>query len=283
MFAAITGVCTTIIPLVFGRQIFARIIPSHVRKIDVYAFSIGIYILGCGLYAILHLHQFYLYLCTSLAINAETPQNILRRLTTATSLMVRIIWTYTAFLFILPTLFAFLIEFYFIVPIHTYFAGEERHVVHFVQSWTLGLLYVKLTTRLILWHEDSRPAEALRAIIRNGYLNPDARLATRSFILPAGLALSTALILPWVLAVVATTSVLRDRPESHVLVYRYTYPMVLCAAVVGVALWALMGVMRGWRQKIRDEVYLIGERLHNFGDRKATGNVGVPVVRRIET
>ncbi len=30
-------------------------------------------------------------------------------------------------------------------------------------------------------------------------------------------------------------------------------------------LWGLMDVFRSWKVRIRDEAYLIGERLHNFG------------------
>ncbi|PBP17185.1 RING finger membrane protein, partial [Diplocarpon rosae] len=160
----------------------------------------------------------------------------------------------------------------------------QPHIMHLVQSWTLGLLYVKLTTRLILWHEDSRPAQSLRAITRNGYFDPDARLATRGFILPVTLALSSALWYPWCFAKVATLTVLKDTPEIHLVAYRYAYPMCLCLCAIGYALYILLGWMRDWRMKIRDEVYLIGERLHNFGDRKSgSGNMGVPNVRRIET
>merc|ERR1711964_33370 len=146
----------------------------------------------------------YSYVKNTININADTPQNVRRRMITVATRVGRIAWTYTAFLFILPTLFSFLVEFYLIVPLHTYFAIEERHVMHFVQSWPLGLLYVKLTTRIILWHEDSRPAQSLRAITRNGYLDPDARLATRSFILPVGLSLCFALAYPWACATLAT-------------------------------------------------------------------------------
>ncbi|TAQ87585.1 hypothetical protein B7494_g4089 [Chlorociboria aeruginascens] len=282
LFAAFTGVSITIVPLVFGRYIFAKMIPSDVRKNDIYAFSIGIYILGSALYAAIHLRQSIEYIRASLATNAEMPQNVLRRLSTITYRVTSITWTYAAFIFILPTLFAFLVEFYFLIPLHTYFFPDELHVVHFVQSWTLGLLYVKLTTRLIIWHEDSRPARALRAITQNGYLNPDARLATRSFILPAGLVISTALFIPWWLARVATMTVFLNTPEKHVFIYRYAYPMVLCLGLHGIAMWALVGVVRSWKQKIKDEVYLIGERLHNFGERKA-GNNGIHNVRRIDT
>jgi E3 ubiquitin-protein ligase MARCH6 len=285
-FAALTGVCITIVPLVFGRQVFAKIIPAHVRKNDVYAFSIGIYILGSALYAFLHLGRFFNYFRMALAINAETPHKVLGRVTAITSRVARIAWTYAAFLFVLPTLFAFLVEMYFIVPLHTYFSFDEQHVVYFVQSWTLGLLYLKLTTRIILWHEDSRPAQSLRAITRDGYLNPDARLATRSFILPAVLVLTTALTTPWCIAKILTSTVLKRAPERHVLTYRYAYPMCLCLCLIGFAFYVLLGWVKDWRMKIRDEVYLIGERLHNFGDRKASPNsasTGLASLRRIET
>ncbi|TGO18603.1 hypothetical protein BPAE_0375g00050 [Botrytis paeoniae] len=288
LFAAATGVCFTIVPLVFGRYIFAKIIPADVRKNDVYAFSIGIYILGSVLYALIHLPTGLVTLRNSLYIDGDTPSIIFSRVMKVAIRMARIVWTYTAFILVLPTLFAFLVEFYFIIPMHTYFSEDEKHVVHFVQSWTLGLLYVKLTTRIILWHEGSRPAEALRAITRNGYWDPDARLATRSFIFPATLVLSIALALPYMLAQFAIKTLWRNSTELELIyVNRYAYPMVLVMLGVVGALWKAAQMVKGWKQKIKDEVYLIGERLHNFGDnRKVVGTatgLGGMGVRRIDT
>ena len=284
IFAALTGVCITIVPLVFGRTVFAKIIPSHVRKNDVYAFSIGIYILGSALYAVLHLKPLIAYVAASLSLSAETPRNVLKRVTTFTVLVARIVWTYGAFIFLLPTLFATLVEAYAILPLHTYFFPDEPHTIHFVQSWTLGLLYVKLTTRLILLYSESRPAISLRAVTRNGYLNPDAWLATRSFILPASFALGVAITWPWLLARIALMTIYtKTTEEQAVLVYRYSYPCVLAAVLcVLIATW-LISCVKGWRMRIRDEVYLIGERLHNFGERKSGTGVNVVGVRRIET
>lgn len=282
IFAALTGVSITIVPLVFGRHIFAKLIPSHVRKNDVYAFSIGIYILGSAFYAIVHLSKFLSYIKTALAFDADTPSHILQQASQVALRVGSIAWTYTAFLCFLPTLFAFLVEFYFILPLHTYFAVGEPHVVHFVQSWTLGLLYLKLTTRIILWYEDSRPAQSLRAITRDGYLKPNAWLATRGFILPVAFVLGLALSIPWAIANLAVSTVLKSNPEKHMLAYRYAYPMCLCLLFIGFANYILLGWLTEWRMKIKDEVYLIGERLHNFGERKST-NVGVSGVRRLET
>ncbi|KAL3417465.1 E3 ubiquitin-protein ligase march6 [Phlyctema vagabunda] len=285
LFAAVTGVGITVVPLVFGRRVFSWLLPAHVSKNDVYAFSIGIYILGTILYALLHLQQSVQYLREVLSVNSSTPRHLITRLRVMSTRVASVVWTYAAILFLLPTLSALLVEFYILIPMHTYFAVDEPHVVHFVQSWTLGLLYVKLTTRLILWYENSRPAQALRAVTRNGYLNPDARLATRSFIFPLTVVLGFLLGAPWVIASLACKSFLKQASSQEVkVIFRYAYPMMFAVVMVGVACWTLIGVVRGWKQRIKDEVYLIGERLHNFGDnKKGTNSVSIPALQRMET
>jgi E3 ubiquitin-protein ligase MARCH6 len=282
IFAAVTGVAITIVPLVFGRLIFSKIIPAHVRKNDIYAFSIGIYILGSALYCVLHLQQGFEYLRESLDVDASTPVKVMRKVGSVGLRVLRILYVYAAFAIVLPTLFALAVEFYFIVPLHTYFAVDEPHIIHFVQSWTVGLLYVKLTARFILWHSGSRPAEALHAVTRSGYLDPDIRIATRAFIFPATTALLAALLLPFALASVANRYfIFGADPVRQITVYRYVYPLCLSFALNVAAFWFLLDVMKGWRMRIRDEVYLIGERLHNFGDRGK--NNRTPLIPRLET
>jgi E3 ubiquitin-protein ligase MARCH6 len=285
IFAAVTGVSITIVPLVFGRHVFTKIIPAHVRKNDVYAFSIGIYILGSALYCVIHLRRGLDYLRKALAVDASTPAKVLRKVSSIGLRILRIFYAYAAFALVLPTLFALTMEFYFIVPLHTYFAVDEPHIIHFVQSWTLGLLYVKLTTRFILWHSGSRPAEALRAITRNGYLNPDIRIATRAFIFPATIVLLASLLIPLAIAsLVNHYNVFGPDPAQQIKVYRYAYPICLSFMLNVTAIWLFLGVMKGWRMRIRDEVYLIGERLHNFGDRGKNSTASlIPTGTRFET
>lgn len=291
LFAAVTGVSITIVPLVFGRFIFAKLIPTHIQKNDIYAFSIGTYILGSTLYCILHLKDGFDLLRSYLTFDSNTPNRAFETAISVAYQAVSLLYFYAAVGIVIPTIFAFGIEFYFIVPLHTYFCGTEYHTVHFVQSWTLGLLYVKLSTRFIAWYADSRPAEALRAVTRQGYLNPDIRIATRCFIFPAALFLSLALALPIVLARFAMYMEIfgQWQKTSEIMIHRYAYPVVFSMMVNGWAVWRCWGMLKGWRVRIRDEVYLIGERLHNFGDvgrngKSAVGGViGVPGSSRIET
>jgi E3 ubiquitin-protein ligase MARCH6 len=48
-----------------------------------------------------------------------------------------------------------------------------------------------------------------------------------------------------------------------------SFPLMALAVVSALTLWSVVGVFRSWQVRIRDEAYLIGERLHNFGGTNA--------------
>src|SRR5947209_11710094 len=100
--------------------------------------------------------------------------------------LAKIIYILVAFVIVLPTLFALVMEFYVIIPIHTYFSTDEQHVIHFIQDWTLGVLYVKMMGRMLLVDSESSWARSLRGVVARGYLDPDVKLATKCFIAPVG-------------------------------------------------------------------------------------------------
>ncbi len=268
-FAAATGVGVTIVPLVLGRMIFATIIPHHLRMNDVYAFSIGIYLLGGFIYTFLNFKNALAHLTAKLAPRPAALRQALSDMYQPTLRVLRMFYVYSAFTFLLPALLACLMEAYLIMPLHTYLAPEEQHIVHFVQDWTLGVLYLKISGRFLLWHNNLRPAYALRAIVRNGWLNPDAAIATRCFILPALVLANLAFGLPLILGWVANHTVFAGlHPEIQSRIYRFCYPAVALLLLGTMLGWGLTLWVKRWRARIRDEAYLIGERLHNFGERK---------------
>jgi E3 ubiquitin-protein ligase MARCH6 len=176
---------------------------------------------------------------------------------------------------------------------------DRPHTIHALQSWTLGLLYTRILIRLMIMnYPGSRPARAIQAVVADGWLNPNARLATRCFILPLTVFSTLALGVPALLGLIArgllanldteavsrisriTTSSLSVTfisamthrlsllsPED---LMRFTYPAVSFMGCCALSLLALSRALGRWRKKIRDEVYLVGERLHNYGakDRK---------------
>ena len=276
LFAAITGVCTTVLPLVLGRRIFSSIAPSHLRMNDIYAFSIGIYILGSSIYVLLLSSRGKTYLCACCSTSPTYERrSLFRRIQSHLYRALRILYIYTSFTILLPALFAVLIQTYAVIPLHTYFGTvSDRHTIHIVQDWTLGVLYIQAIGRLILWNSPTRPADALRNIVRKGWLDPDARLATRAFIFPATALMLFLLAAPLALGRIVNELYFSDEGEATTaLVYRYCAPALLGLGLMIVALWMLKGAFQKWRGRIRDEVYLIGERLHNFGESRRVGRV----------
>lgn len=296
LFAAVTGVGFTIAPLVLGRAMFKMMIPAHIRTNDVYAFSIGIYVFGSLAYAIFRLGHVTTKVrdWSSKLGNEIAIGNSSSRIFGVLSRAARFFYAYFFLLVVFPLVVSTLMELYVSIPLHTYMnpPGQQqaiakaanhdgeagRHNVRVIQSWTLGLLYLNLTTRMITsLFPDTRAAIAVRSVMRRGYLKPDIDVLTRAFIVP-GIVLSILAIFgpPVTANLLINFGMLSPAQVGDgtgavaeainlSLVYRYSYPAAAVAAVLMKYAIGLTRVFNRWTAGVRDEAYLIGERLHNFG------------------
>ncbi|TWU73148.1 hypothetical protein ED733_002499 [Metarhizium rileyi] len=293
LFAAVTGVGFTIVPLVLGRTIFKTLIPAHIRTNDIYAFSIGIYILGSLAYAILRLRHLTARLrdWSSKLGDEIAGGNSSSWIISGWARVAKLSYVYFVLLIVFPLLVSTLMELYVSIPLHTYMnpprqqqsgsniANQEgqagRHTVRVIQSWTLGLLYLNLATRMIAsLFPDTRAAIALRSVMRRGYLKPDVDVLTRAFVIP-GVALSTLALFgpPMTANLLIHLGMLSPSKLGGIanntaglsLIFRYSYPVAAVAAIVVRYAVGTTRVFNRWTAGVRDEAYLIGERLHNFG------------------
>ncbi|KAK1763471.1 hypothetical protein QBC33DRAFT_459397 [Phialemonium atrogriseum] len=225
IFAAVTGVGITIVPLVFGRRMFKLLIPAHIRTNDIYAFSIGIYILGSAAYAVFHARSIFEKARSRVAAGARSisSREGVRRAAHVALRAVKLIYAYFFLLVVFPMLAISLLELYLLIPLHTYMysgvlsattpalqqaiSGDSStaaaltaeqlspsHTVCVIQAWTIGMLYLKLGVRAVTgWYPDTRLAAAVRAVLRRGWLDPDLSVLTRAFVVP-GLALWSAAV-----------------------------------------------------------------------------------------
>jgi E3 ubiquitin-protein ligase MARCH6 len=331
MFSAFTGLCATLVPLVFGRHLFSIFVPEDVQVNDIYAYSVGAYLIFGALYAgykynsALRYVQNHAFIVDLKAWLGSVTRNITQAL--------KCLYVYGFLGVVLPIAFALIIQFYLILPIHTFLVSAASassaaisstsaaspipgnnssslvsalpnatelliqhtyvavnsstsssspsqpqiffadHSMHILADYALGLLYVRIAIRFILSTPTSRAAEAFRRITAAGYLNPDARLATRFFVLPATLLTLLVLFAPLSVAHVLITIINIFRrtalaAKTQAVVYRYAYPLMAVCAVAWVVLRGAAGATARWRARIRDEVYLVGERLHNFGEKR---------------
>ncbi|KAG6041491.1 hypothetical protein E4U41_004068 [Claviceps citrina] len=296
LFAAVTGVGFTIAPLVLGRAMFKTLLPAHIRTNDIYAFSIGIYVLGSLAYAMFHLHHITAKLkdWTSRLRSEMASGSGSSRIMSGTIHGAKLAYAYFFLVIVFPLVVSTLMELYVTIPLHTYMNPPKlqphgafrpsrdgdagRHTIRVIQSWTLGLLYLNLATKMVTsLLPDTRAAIAVRSVMRRGYWKPDVDVLTRAFIVP-GIALCAVAIFgpPWVASAVMKLVALGPvsigsglHPSGDAvkmsLVYRHSYPAAAVAALVIKYAIGLTKVFNRWTGGVRDEAYLIGERLHNFG------------------
>lgn len=274
VFAAITGVGITVLPLVTGRKILSSYFPKHAPLNDIYAFSAGICVVGSAAYAVMHCRTAFAAVRNFLHPYLRSPRQACLGFYNATISGLRVAYIVTAFSVVLPSLAALILELYVMIPLHTYFGGTQAPVIHFVQDWTLGVLYVQMVIKITLWNRRSRPAIALKNIFpEDRWFNPNVRLATRALFLPIVLAGAIAVVIPLVFGFALNSTVFASSLGVQTKVYRYAYPNAL---LLGVMVWLVIWVRRQietWRTNVRDDVYLIGERLHNFRDKKGQNSV----------
>lgn len=280
LFAAATGVGITIVPLVIGRRIVALYFSSPVPVNDIYAFSCGLCVVGSLAYIALSCYAAVLAMKENPGSYVRAPREMGQVSLDLALDAGRLLYMSGVLVVLLPTLFAILTELYILIPAHTLMGDGPSHVVHVVQDWTLGVLYVQMAIKLSLWHPQSRPAVILYRIFQDGWLRPDVKLATKALVLPLLLFTAAAVFVPLALGGVLRWTIFYTQVEAQSLVYRYTYPATL---LVVLAAWTVHLIHRRvaiWRISIRDDVYLIGERLHNFSEKRAR-DVGVS--RRVIT
>ncbi|KAF2159370.1 hypothetical protein M409DRAFT_30120 [Zasmidium cellare ATCC 36951] len=319
MFSAFSGLCATLVPLVFGRFIFSSLLPAGVRVNDIYAYSLGAFIIVGALFAAIKSRRLggdYLpEKIRSIDVNAVASSVKKAALQAA-----KCLYVYGFFYIIMPLAFALVLQFYIILPLRTYLnsSGSPHtestantnsttinntvqntthltvqysqltandhpqprfpylvdHSIHLLQDYALGLLYFRIAIRGYTTSPTSRAAEAFRRVTaENGYLNPNIRLATRYFILPATLLAFFVLLTPPLLARLSITLIthlttLQLDEVLQTIIYRYSYPLAEVCVVTMTGLVQIAKATGRWRARIRDEVYLVGERLHNFGERK---------------
>ncbi|KEF52082.1 uncharacterized protein A1O9_11708 [Exophiala aquamarina CBS 119918] len=284
LFAASTGVATTIGPLLLGRTIMRWISKSELAPNDLHAFTLGIHIFTLAICCVTFSKPAWDYLRKKSLYLFGHSKDALIQMVSFSKYVSGLIYLGTFTAVVLPCVLSTIIELYLHVPLFTYLdsgnqlskagiggsSNGQRATIFILQTWTIGLLYLRLCRRLFLNYvaPDSQASIALRAIFRDGVWRPDVQLASRAFVLPATFICFILLATPLAAAKLAISALRVEEAGAQTRIYRAAYPTLLGTCLVWYAIWILQRQIANWRAKIRDEVYLIGERLHNFHDGK---------------
>ncbi|KAK5050642.1 hypothetical protein LTR84_003924 [Exophiala bonariae] len=282
-YAASTGIVFTIGPLLLGRVIMQWLSASDLPPNDLHAFTLGVHIFALIAFCMVFARSAVDHVKNrSLHFFNHHGEAVVQAIST-TKYVVGLTYLTTFTAIVLPCVVSTILELYLYIPLYTYLATDrqsastnsttpangQKATIFILQTWTIGLLYLRLCLKAFLKYVDeASPAGiALRAILRQGIWRPDVELASRAFVLPATVVCFTALAFPLACAKLVI-SVLGVEKSAQTRIYRVAYPTILGLSLVWYGAWMLQRQISTWRAKIRDEVYLIGERLHNFHEGK---------------
>lgn len=283
-FAATTGVTVTIGPLLLGRSILHWLSRSDRLPNDLYAFTVGLHLSAAMALAGFYARQGAAKIGMNSGHWLSYYRVAIAQVFSFMRYVLGLVYLATFTTIILPAGLAIITELYILLPLFDYMSlrkpdqsstvgkdlGGRTATIFILQTWTLGILYLRLLLRLFLTYfaRDTQAARAIQAIGRHGYMRPDVKLASRALVLPLAVILTLLLVTPVGFARIAILGLQIKDEQTRTQVYRAAYPGLLGSCLVWYACWTAKRVITGWRIKIRDEVYLIGERLHNFHEPK---------------
>ncbi|KAG9148194.1 hypothetical protein Leryth_014108 [Lithospermum erythrorhizon] len=252
-----------VVPISLGRTLF-NVIPflpiTHGNKCnDLYAFVIGSYVIWtiiAGMrYCVDH-------------IRTKNVKVLLKEIWKWGGIVLKSFVLLSIWILVIPVLIGLLFELLVIVPMRV--PVDESPVFLLYQDWALGLIFLKIWTRLVMLDHmmplvDDSWRVKFERVREDGFSRLRGFWVLREIVLPIIMKLLTALCVPYVLA----------RGVFPV----FGYPLVVNSAVYRFAWLGCLGFSSLWycakrfhvwftnlHNSIRDDRYLIGRRLHNFGE-----------------
>ena len=276
-FTAVSGVVLTIVPLVIGRRTIDLFSQSKQPSNDLYAFTFGIFLCGVAIY-------FYsacqIWTRRIVGLVQQRPKfgtEVFIRLWQGLIHICGLVYMTIMLSIVLPMLLALSVELYVINPLNTYlasiYAGDHtsrplaalQPTIYITQTWIIGLIYSRLILFFITHslNRERRIVTAVSRVLRDGVRRPNVKLTSRAIILPFVLLFSVLLLTPFGFAWVVSSALGEHHHCGNL--YRHSYPGFLLVATVGYFAVLLQREVGRWRINIRDDFYLIGQRLHNCG------------------
>ena len=293
---AFIGILFTLLPLVIGRIALAVTFGRSAVINDIYAFSIGILIVCGTILATIKtrgdvlktIRSSYQHSAAAMRANdrsldrfraaARATYNVAA---TYTPQALRCLYFYGVLGIVASATLSILLHLYVLGPIATFmYGGQQPHIVKISESLVIGLQIVRVIGNILRDNGEWRSSRALESVLENGRYKPRIALANRHLFLPFVILTSIAIAVPAAFAQLA----IRLLPVDDETVRSMHIPLFAYPATLGLifAVWLAHALVRAtarWRMRIRDEVFLIGERLHNYGEKKPPAGAPHSTVR----
>ncbi|KAL7601789.1 hypothetical protein Lser_V15G24647 [Lactuca serriola] len=252
-----------VIPISLGRALFNAVpllpITHGIKCNDLYAFIIGSYVISTGLagarYAIDQ-------------IKTKRATVLLGQIWKWCSIVVKSCILLSIWIFVIPVMIGLLFELLVIVPMRV--PVDESPVFLLYQDWAFGLIFLKIWTQLVMLDQmaplvDDSWRVKFERVRENGFSRLQGVWVLREIVIPIMMKLLTALCFPYVLAR-GVFPVFGYPLVVNSAVYRFAWVGCLSFSLVCYCGKRFHVWVRNLHNSIRDDRYLIGRRLHNFGE-----------------
>ncbi|KAL4588703.1 hypothetical protein LXL04_001598 [Taraxacum kok-saghyz] len=260
-----------VVPISLGRAAFNALpllpITHGIKCNDLYAFIIGSYMISTMLAGARYSID---------QIRTKRATVLLGQIWKWCSIVIKSSILLSIWIFVIPVMIGLLFELLVIVPMRV--PVDESPVFLLYQDWAFGLIFLKIWTQLVMLDQmaplvDDSWRVKFERVRENGFSRLQGVWVLREIVTPIIMKLLTALCFPYVLA----------RGVFPV----FGYPLVVNSAVYRFAWLGCLGFslvcfcgkrfhvwVRNLHNSIRDDRYLIGRRLHNFGEERQQEVVG---------
>jgi len=245
---SIVSACSIVfLPIVLGRAVFAFFLSRTVH--EVYTYGVGFLLLWCG--GLLG-HSIFSLMVAS----ANSPPVFLKGLATAFKMG----YLGVVLGVIIPLLTGVLFQ---LAVVHPFVVSSGQcQIFFFLHDWTVGVFVVKIVHHIIISGPESSLQLLIASLTQNGLTRMDMTKASRRILLP----LTTFLLLLLLVPALASVLLLRVgfTAEDATSFLRFAYIGSLTLFATAFFLKYLVESLQSLKASIRDETYLVGQRLHNI-------------------
>ncbi|KAI4342341.1 hypothetical protein MLD38_026979 [Melastoma candidum] len=252
-----------VIPVSLGRKLFNAIpllpITHGIKCNDLYAFIIGSYVIWTGIAGARYIVDH---------VRSRRAAILLAQIWKCCGIVFKSSALLSLWIFVIPVLIGLLFELLVIVPMRV--PADESPVFLLYQDWALGLIFLKIWTRLVMLDHmmpfvDESWRLKFERVREDGFSSLQGLWVLREIVLPIMMKLLTALCVPYVLAR-GVFPVLGYPLVVNSAVYRFAWLGCLALSVLCFCAKRFHVWFTNLHNSIRDDRYLVGRRLHNFGE-----------------
>ncbi|VDO93845.1 unnamed protein product [Soboliphyme baturini] len=217
-----------------------------------------LYTLACGLYICWLIMRLSILLSEYLPLGLATLWN---NAVYWTKVCVKCVAAGFALFGVIAFLLGMLFELIVVVPLRVNHYGSPLFFP--LQEWVLGILHCKILCALILIGPECSLKRVFERAYQEGLRNLNLKSFYSELVMPIVMALGLAISVPYVI-VHSVLPVFGASLEEQVICQKQIYPSLLFLIVFGVFLYWQVNKLRNLLIHIRNERYLVGQRLVNY-------------------